>query len=370
MRIAQVAPLYESVPPRCYGGTERVVAYLTDALVEMGHEVTLYASGDSETRARLVPACPQGLWRDTSVRNTLAHHVTLMGLVFRDASRYDVLHFHCDHLHLPMLRHEARANLTTLHGQIHVPDLAPLLAQYPDAPLVSISNDQRRPLPDANWLGTVYHGLPRDLHAFHPKRGDYLAFLGRCSPEKRADRAIEIALRAGIPLKIAARVRPEEREFFESCVQPLIRKAGRMVEFLGEIAGPDQDEFLGNARALLFPIDWPEPFGLVIIEALACGTPVIGWRCGSVPELIEDGVTGFIVDGMEQAVRAVHSLDRIDRARCRRAFENRFDAARMGRDYADLYARIASRRTLANPRSRMASRNGWHSGVPAARQRP
>ena len=371
MRIAQVAPLYESVPPRLYGGTERVVAYLTDALVDMGHEVTLFASGDSRTRARLVPACSRGLWRDPQVKDTLAHHVTLMSLVFRDVSRFDVVHFHCDYLHLPMLRDHPCSNLTTLHGRLHVPDVAPLLAHYPDAPLVSISNDQRRPLPEARWEATVYHGLPRSLHSYRADQGQYLAFLGRCSPEKRADRAIAIALRAGIPLKIAARVYPEERDFFESRVKPLMKKAGRMVEFLGEIGGRDKDEFLGGARALLFPIDWPEPFGLVVIEALACGTPVVGWRCGSVPELIEDGVTGFIVDDLDQAVRAVQRVDRIDRARCRHVFEERFDAARMARDYLEAYWRVAGvHHRFGDSRLRPAVGNGWFDGVRAARHRP
>jgi glycosyltransferase involved in cell wall biosynthesis len=346
MRIAQVAPLYESVPPQLYGGTERVVSYLTEELVRLGHEVTLFASGDSQTRARLVPACPLALWRDPDCRETLPHHVRLMELVFQDVSRFDVLHFHCDYLHLPLLRRHPCPSVTTLHGRLHVPDLGPLFAEYPEAALVSISDDQRRPLPGANWQATVYHGLPRNLHTYGERSGDYLAFLGRLSPEKRVDRAVEIARRAGIRLKIAAKVYPEERAYFQETVEPLLRASRAWVEFLGEVGGREKDELLDNARALLFPIDWPEPFGLVMIEALACGTPVIGWRNGSVPEIIEDGVTGFVVDSIEEAVRAVGRVGvvgengALSRRACRQAFEERFDAARMARDYVEVYRRL------------------------------
>jgi glycosyltransferase involved in cell wall biosynthesis len=340
MRIAQVAPLFESVPPRLYGGTERVVSYLTEELVRLGHEVTLFASGDSQTRAKLVAACPRALWRDADCRETLPHHVRLMELVFADVSRFDVLHFHCDYLHFPLLRRHPCPSVTTLHGRLHVPDLGPLFQDYADVPLVSISDDQRRPIPGANWQATVYHGLPPDLHAFREGPGDYLAFLGRISPQKRLDRAVEIARRAGMKLKVAAKIYPEERDYYQQDIEPLLRESRSFVEFIGEVGGKDKDEFLGNAHALLFPIDWPEPFGLVMIEALACGTPVIGWRCGSVPEVVADGVTGFVVDDVEQAVRAVGRVTGLSRRACRAAFEERFDAARMARDYLSVYRRL------------------------------
>jgi glycosyltransferase involved in cell wall biosynthesis len=341
VRIAQVAPLYESVPPKLYGGTERVVSWLTEELVRLGHEVTLFASGDSETSARLVPACPRALWRDSSCKETLPQHVRLMELVFQDVSRFDVIHFHTDYLHFPLLRRCPCPSVTTLHGRLHVPDLGPLLAEYPEIPLVSISDEQRRPLPDANWQATVYHGLPRDLHTWREKRGEYLAFLGRMSPEKGIDRAVEIARRTGMKLRIAARIYSEERAYFHETVEPLLRESSSFVEFIGEVGGRAKDEFLGNAAALLFPIDWPEPFGLVMIEALACGTPVIAWRNGSVPEVIDHGVTGFVVDSIEDAVEAVKHVQWLDRARCRRVFEDRFDVARMARDYVDVYRRLA-----------------------------
>ncbi|HUM03266.1 MAG TPA: glycosyltransferase family 4 protein [Thermoanaerobaculia bacterium] len=340
MRIAQVAPLYESVPPMLYGGTERVVSYLTEELVKLGHEVTLFASGDSVTRAHLVPACPRALWRDASCRETLPHHVRLMELVFHDPSRFDLVHFHSDYLHFPLLRRNPFPNVTTVHGALHAPDLGPVLEEYRELPLVSISDAQRRPLPDANWQATVPHGLPRDLYTFSQRPGDYLAFLGRISPEKRLDRAIAIAERAGMKLKVAAKVYAEEAGYFRTEIEPLLRTFRSFVEYVGEIGGRDKDEFLGNARALLFPIDWAEPFGLVMIEALACGTPVIAWRNGSVPEVLEDGVTGFVVEGVDEAVRAVARIPALDRRACRKAFEARFDAARMARRYVEIYRRL------------------------------
>jgi glycosyltransferase involved in cell wall biosynthesis len=341
MRIAQVAPLFESVPPKLYGGTERVISYLTEELVRLGHEVTLFASGDSETKAKLVPACPRALWRDESCRETLPHHVRLMDLVFQDASRFDVIHFHCDYLHFPLLRRYPCPSVTTLHGRLHVPDLQPLFGEFADVPLVSISDDQRRPIPWANWQATVYHGLPRDLHTFRERQGDYLAFLGRISPEKRLDRAVAIARQAGKRLKVAAKIYPEERDYFSQTIKPLLHESRSWVEFIGEVGGREKDEFLGNALALLFPIDWPEPFGLVMIEAMACGTPVIAWRNGSVPEVIEDGMTGFVVDSMDEAVQAVGRVASLSRHACRRAFEERYDAARMARDYLEVYRRLA-----------------------------
>jgi len=340
MRIAQVAPLYESVPPKLYGGTERVVSYLTEELVWLGHEVTLFASGDSETRAKLVAACPHALWRDGNCRETLPHHVRLMELVFQDTSRFDVIHFHCDYLHFPLLRRHSCPSVTTLHGQLHAPDLQPLFEEYAEVPLVSISNDQRRPLPWANWQATVYHGLPRGLHPFRERPGEYLVFLGRISPEKRLDRAIAIARQAGKRLKVAAKIYPEERDYFKQTIEPLLHKSRSWVEFIGEVGGQEKDDLLGNALALLFPIDWPEPFGLVMIEALSCGTPVIAWRNGSVPEVIEDGKTGFVVDSVEEAVRAVGRVASLSRHICRRVFEERFDAARMAQDYVEVYRRL------------------------------
>jgi glycosyltransferase involved in cell wall biosynthesis len=353
MRIAQVAPLYESVPPMLYGGTERVVSYLTEELVRLGHEVTLFASGDSTTRARLVAACPRALWRDASCRETLPHHVRQMELVFQDTSRFDLVHFHGDYLHFPLLRRNPCASVTTVHGALHAPDLGPVLEEYREIPLVSISGAQRRPLPDANWQATVHHGLPRGLYTFVERPGNYLAFLGRVSPEKRLDRAIAIAERAGMKLKVAAKVYPEEAGYFKTEIEPLLRKSRSFVEYVGEIGGRDKDEFLGNASALLFPIDWPEPFGLVMIEALACGTPVVAWRNGSVPEVLEDGVTGFVVESVEEAARAVARIPELDRRACRKAFEARFDAGRMARDYVDVYRRLAeSGPVLSHARSR------------------
>ncbi len=347
MRIAQVAPLYESVPPRLYGGTERVVSYLTEELVRLGHDVTLFASGDSETRARLVAACPRALWRDGNCRETLPHHVRLMAILFREADRFDVMHFHCDYVHLPLAAAHPTPSVTTLHGPVHAFDLAPLLGECRAAPLVSISNDQRRPLPGANWQATVYHGLPRGLYAFEPRPDDYLVFVGRISPEKRVDRAIEIARRARMPLKVAAKIYGDEEAYFRRDIEPLFERSRAFVEFVGEVGGRDKQDLVGHARALLFPIDWPEPFGLVMIEALACGTPVVAWRNGSVPEVLEDGVTGFIVDTIEDAVDAVLRVPRLSRRACRRAFEQRFDAARMAREYVRVYERLVEERLAA-----------------------
>jgi glycosyltransferase involved in cell wall biosynthesis len=360
MRIAQVAPLYESVPPSQYGGTERVVSYLTEDLVRLGHEVTLFASGDSQTQARLVAACPRALWRDPECKDTLPHHVRLMELVFADVSRFDIIHFHCDYFHFPLLRRCPCPSVTTLHGRLHVPDVKPLFDEYADVPLVSISDDQRRPLPEANWRATIYHGLPRDLHTFREGPGDYLAFLGRISPEKRLDRAIEIARRTGRRLKIAAKIYPEERDYFQQIIQPLLHESRSFVEFVGEVGGREKDEFLGNAYALLFPIDWPEPFGLVMIEALACGTPVIAWRRGSVPEVIDDGVTGFVVDSVEEAIEAVSRVEWLGRSMCRKMFEQRFDARRMARDYEQVYGRLV----CAGIESTKAARHVPEEAVP------
>jgi glycosyltransferase involved in cell wall biosynthesis len=356
VRIAQVSPLFERVPPARYGGTERVVSYLTEELVRLGHDVTLFASGDSETNAKLVAACPKALWRDADVRETLPHHIRLLELVFRDIGRFDVIHFHTDWIHFPLVRRAQCASVTTLHGMVHAYDLGALLAEYRDVPLVSISDDQRRPLPGANWRATVHHGLPLDALRFRAERGSYLVYLGRMSPEKRVDRAIEIAERAGMPLKIAAKIYPEERQYFDERLAPLIR-ASRLVDFVGEIGDRERNDLLGGAAALLFPIEWPEPFGLVMIEALACGTPVVAWRRGSVPEVLDDGVTGFVVESIDEAVAAVARVDRLERAACRRVFERRFDAARMARDYVDVYrGLLAARPGLADRAARAPAR--------------
>lgn len=340
MRIAQVAPLVEAVPPKLYGGTERIVSYLTEELVRSGHDVTLFASGDSCTRAKLVGFGKRALRLDAAVLDPIPHLLVMLAEVRRRAAQFDVVHFHIDPLHFPLFHDVAAHTITTLHGRADLPDLPPLYRHFPQFPLVSISDDQRRPLASANWIGTVHHGLPSDLLEFTaaPREG-YLAFLGRMSPEKRPDRAIEIARRTGLTIRMAAKVDNADREYFERTVAPLLDHP--LVEFIGEIGEAEKSAFLGNARALLFPIDWPEPFGLVIIEAMACGTPVIAYPCGSVPEVIEDGVTGFIVESIEEAVRAVERLDRLDRGVIRAIFERKFSAVRMSRDYEALYAKVA-----------------------------
>jgi glycosyltransferase involved in cell wall biosynthesis len=341
MRTAQVAPLFESVPPSLYGGTERVVSWLTEELVRQGHDVTLFASADSKTSARLVPACPGALWRDPDCRDPLPHHVRLVELVAREAHRFDVIHFHLDYVHFPAIERLPCPAITTLHGRLDPHNDKPLFAMFPHVRLVSISDDQRRPIPRAGWAATVYHGMPRELHTYRATPGSYLAFLGRLSPEKGIEPAVEIARRAGLPLRVAAKIYPEERPYYERIVEPLFR-ASPWVEFVGEVGGRAKDDFLGNARALIFPIAWDEPFGLVMIEAMACGTPVVAYRRGSVPEIIGQGTTGFIVDDVDSAVEAVGQVRWLERAECRRAFERRFDAARMARDYLQVYRNVAA----------------------------
>jgi glycosyltransferase involved in cell wall biosynthesis len=338
MRIAQVAPLYESVPPKAYGGTERIVSYLTEELVRRGHEVTLFASGDSETAARLVAPCRRALRLDPDCRDPLVPHMLLLEAVAGEAARFDVIHYHCDYLHFALSRRLGVPALTTLHGRLDLPDLVPLYRQYRDMPVVSISAAQRGPLPWIRWVGTVHHGIPRDLYVPRYRPGRYLAVLGRISPEKRVDLAVGIAERAGLPLKVAAKVDPADRLYFEEHIRPLLGRPG--VEFVGEIGDREKQAFLGEAAALLFPVDWPEPFGLVMIEALACGTPVIAFRRGSVPEILETGVTGFVVDDVEQAVAAVRRALALDRRRCRQTFDRRFTASRMAGDYLTLYRRL------------------------------
>lgn len=338
MRIAQVPPLYEAVPPRLYGGTERVVAHLTDALVELGHEVTLFASGEAQTKATLMPVRDQAIRLDPApLKSDLAAHMNQLGEVRARAHEFDVIHFHTDMIHFPFFTDMPEKTLTTLHGRLDLKDLAPVYRRWNRFPLVSISNDQRRPLPFANWRGTVHHGMAADLYDFHAKGQGYLAFLGRISPEKRPDRAIEIARRLQMPLKIAAKVDAADRDYFHEKIEPLIM-GNDLVQFVGEIGDHQKSAFLGGAEALLFPIDWPEPFGLVMIEAMACGTPVVAYACGSVPEVVQDGVTGFIVETDDQAVAAVRRLGTLDRTEVRRKFLERYSATAMARRYLDLYA--------------------------------
>jgi glycosyltransferase involved in cell wall biosynthesis len=341
MRIAQVAPLYESVPPKLYGGSERVVAYLTEELVRQGHDVTLFASGDSKTTARLVPQCPRALRLDSSSIDQLAHHVLMLENVIRRADDFDIIHFHIDYLHFPCSRRQRVAHLTTLHGRLDIPDLAPLYREFPEMPVVSISSAQREPLPWLNWQGSVHNGVPLNLYRLREQPGEYLAFLGRISPEKRVDRAIEIARRSGMRIRIAAKVDRVDREYYREVIQPLLDAP--FVEYIGEIGESEKDEFLGRAYALLLPLDWPEPFGMVMIEAMACGTPVIAFRRGSVPEIVEDGVNGYIVNNIEEATHAVRQVTRLDRRRCRHVFEQRFTARRMAAGYLRVYERLRAR---------------------------
>ena len=337
LRIAQVTPLYEAVPPRLYGGTERVVAHLANALVDLGHKVTLFASADAHTRAELVPVRDQAIRLDPApLKSDFAAHLSLISEVRRRADDFDVIHFHTDMIHFPFFERRAERTLTTLHGRLDLKDLAEVYQRWPQFPLVSISDSQRAPLPRANWVATVQHGLCAETYEFHPKSAGYLAFLGRISPEKRPDRAIAIAQAAGKTLKIAAKVDAADRAYFEEQIEPLLDLP--MIEFVGEIGDAQKSEFLGGASALLFPIDWPEPFGLVMIEAMGCGTPVVGFGCGSVPEVIDDGVTGFIVHSMDEAVEAVRKAVLLDRREVRRRFDRRFSATAMARGYLDLYA--------------------------------
>ena len=347
MRIAQIAPLSESVPPRCYGGTERIVSSLTEELVRQGHEVTLFASGDSVTQATLVAGCERALRLDASTRDPLALHVAQLAEVFRRAEAFDVLHFHTDYLHFLGLQHLPVAHLTTLHGRLDLRELPPLYRHFAEVPLVSISDAQRKPIPWANWQATVHHGLPVDGFRLNDRPGDYFAFLGRISPEKRVDRAIEIAVRLGRPLRIGAKIDRADQAYFDARIKPLLGHP--LVEFLGEIGDGEKQDLIGNARALLFPIDWPEPFGIVMIEAMACGTPVIAFRHGSVPEVIDPGCTGFIVETIDEAVEAARRIDSLDRRACRQRFEERFTAARMAGNYLRVYGRLIDQSSRSEP---------------------
>ncbi|HEY5809075.1 MAG TPA: glycosyltransferase family 4 protein [Povalibacter sp.] len=341
MKIAQIAPLYEAVPPKLYGGTERVVAHLCDALVEQGHDVTLFASADAHTRATLVAMRDQAIRLDQEpLKSDFAAHLTMLAEVKRRVQQFDVLHFHVDMAHFPIFEQYASRSVTTLHGRLDLKDLPAVYRHWPQYGLVSISDHQRRPLPFANWLATVPHGIPQTSLRFSPNSEGYLAFLGRMSPEKRPDVAIRVAKQAGIPLKIAAKVDAMDRVYFETQIRPLLNDP--LVEFIGEIGDAEKSAFLGGALALLFPIDWPEPFGLVMIEAFACGTPVIAWNCGSVPEVVEDGKTGFIVSSAAEALSALDRIATLDRATVRNAFERRFSADIMASTYLTVYSEVVN----------------------------
>nr|WP_294525829.1 glycosyltransferase family 4 protein [uncultured Rhodopila sp.] len=342
MRIAQIAPLYEAVPPKLYGGTERVVSFLTEELVALGHDVTLFASGDSVTRAELHPVWPRALRLDPLIRDQLVPNLLLLETVRRRADEFDVLHFHMDYLPFSLFSRQQTPFITTLHGRLDLPELHPMFKAFPDVPLVSISDNQRRPLPDANYVGTVYHGLPAGLlMPVDGVRPEYLAFLGRIAPEKGPDAAIRIARACGIPLKIAAKVDTADRGYFETVIRPMLADGG--VEMVGEISDARKPAFLSGAVGLLMPIAWPEPFGLVMIEAMACGTPVVAFNRGSVPEIIDDGVTGFIVQNEAGAIAAVSRLAQLSRRKVRAQFAARFTARRMAQDYVAIYRNVASR---------------------------
>jgi glycosyltransferase involved in cell wall biosynthesis len=338
MRIAQIAPLAESVPPQLYGGSERIASYLTEELVRMGHDVTLFASADSLTAARLVGCARSALRLDETVLDALPHQLVMLEQVRRRAHEFDILHFHIDQFHFPIFHEMARRTVTTLHGRQDLPDLHHLYRGFPAMPLVSISDAQRAPIPDANYAGTVYHGLPKDLTVTLDPRGGYLAFIGRISPEKRVDRAIAIARAVGMPLKIAAKIDRVDEAYFRAEIEPLLEHPG--IHYIGEIDDRRKASFLGEASALLFPIDWPEPFGLAMIEAMACGTPVLAFRHGAVPEVVDDGVTGYAVDSMDEAICALGGVLALDRGRVRRRFEERFSVRRMAQDYVRIYQRL------------------------------
>lgn len=341
MRIAQVPPLYESVPPKLYGGTERVVSYLTEELVKQGHEVTLFGTKDSVTSANLFPVCNQATRLNSCCKDPLAWHIYQLQLVLDHSGEFDIIHFHTDYLHYPVSNQNGYKHVTTLHGRLDLEELRLLYSRFHNVPIVSISDSQRKPLPHALWVGTVYHGLPRDLYEQGEGNGGYLAFIGRISPEKRPDRAIEIAKKSGIKLKIAAKVDKADQNYFDQIIKPLLDHP--LIEFIGEIGEDKKGEFLGNAMALLFPIDWPEPFGMVMIEAMANGTPVIAFNHGSVPEIIEHQRTGFIVSNIEQAVKAVEKVPLLSRSVIRKVFEHSFTSAVMAKNYVHIYERLCSK---------------------------
>ena len=339
MKIAQVSPLFERVPPRAYGGTERIISYLTEELVRRGHDVTLFASGDSLTTARLVSPVREAIRQDAGRQAWLAYYAIQLEQLAESVHTFDIIHFHTEYMHLPLARRLHTPHVTTVHGRLDLPECGPLYRQFPDCPLVSISNSQRTPLPHANWCGTIHHGLPHHMYAFNERPGDHFVFIGRISPEKRVDRAIEIAQQCGRRLYIAAKVDKFDEPYFEARIKPLLRHS--TVEYIGEVGDREKCALLESASALLFPVDWPEPFGLVMIEALACGTPVIAYRRGAIPEIVQDGATGFVVNNQEEAIRAAQSIGNIDRRTCRAAFEQRFTVTAMVDNYLRVYHRIA-----------------------------
>ena len=352
MKIAQLAPLAESVPPRLYGGTERIVSYLSEELIRLGHEVSLFASGDSRTQARLHAICSKGLRGCREISNPLAFQTLLLEKAFRIEEEFDVIHSHLDFWAFPFARRSRTPVLTTLHGRLDLPELRPIYEEFSESPVISISNAQRRPLAWANWQGTVYHGLPRDLYSFHAEPGRYLAFVGRLTPEKRPDHAIEVAKRVGMPLRIAAKVDPVDQDYFDREIEPLLSHS--LIEYVGEITDAEKNAFIGNAYALIAPFDWPEPFGLVFIEALACGTPVLAYRRGSVPEIIDEGETGFICDSLADMVKAVTQAPLLNRRRCRDIFDERFTVERMVQDYIQIYEKAVSTVPFRSRRSLQA----------------
>jgi len=342
MRMAQIAPLYESIPPKMYGGTERVVHGLTEELVGRGHDVTLFASGDSQTSAKLAPCCEQGLRLDQRVRDFHAYTITQLGMVYARAHEFDIIHNHVDYFAFPFTRFTPVPTVTTLHGRLDLPEVQRVHAYFPDLPMVSISNAQRTHLPEANWVATVYNGIFLENFTLRRDPGSYLAFLGRIAVEKRPDRAIEIARAAGMPLKIAAKIDPADRAYYEHAIKPLLEHP--LVEFVGEIDETAKDEFLGNAYAYLFPVDWPEPFGITLIEAMATGTPVIAMACGSVPEVVEDGRTGFVCRNLKEMIDAVERVPQISREACRRHAEEHFSATKMTTDYEAVYRSLLAQK--------------------------
>jgi glycosyltransferase involved in cell wall biosynthesis len=361
MKIAQIAPPMESVPPRLYGGTERIVSYLTEELVALGHDVTLFASGDSITRAKLIASCPQALRLNPAVRDPIPYYMMMLSKVRRAAAEFDILHFHIDQFHFPLFEDMAARVVTTMHGRQDLPDLQNLYAGFPSMQLVSISEAQRGPLTGVSFAATVYHGLPRDL--LSPSlipRGGYLAFLGRISPEKRVDRAIAIARAVGVPIKIAAKIDRVDEDYFHAEIEPLLKQPG--VEYIGEIDDRKKSRFLSDARALLFPINWPEPFGLVMIEAMACGTPVLAFEAGAVREIIDEGVTGHIVRSVEEGICKIGAVMALDRGRVRRRFEERFTATRMANDYVKVYQALLGAEARA--------RHGWEPAEVASVAEP
>jgi glycosyltransferase involved in cell wall biosynthesis len=354
LRIAQIAPLYENVPPKLYGGTERIVSYLSEELVKRGHKVTLYAAGDSTAKVPLAAGSPQSLRLTGLDHLGPMFHLPMLSNVYDRAHDFDIIHSHVDCLSFPLARLSKVPTLSTMHGRLDLPELLPVYRSYRDLPLVSISNHQRAPLPEMNWTATVYHGLPRNLFEFRRGTGGYLAFLGRISPEKRPDLAIEIARRSGIPLKIAAKIDRVNHSYFLEVIRPRLSEPG--IEFIGEIGEADKQEFLGEALALLFPVDWPEPFGLVMIEALACGTPVIARPCGSVPEILRHGATGLIGSSVDELTAAVDRIGEISREACRKEFDTRFTAEVMAANYERVYCRLAEGSTTVSKTSRPQAR--------------